>query len=107
VVHVLAVVPNNMNDQSQKATVSRGLVFFSIIAMLIGVSIAIPTADLITLILGVFIAILPLIALLLVANQIIRRRSIILTPLISITIGFGLGILTGFLSVSAFHAITY
>jgi hypothetical protein len=90
-----------MNSQNQIASVSPALVITAVIALLISVAIACPTPDFLTLMLGIALALIPFMVMLTVAIRFVRRRGILLSRSVSVALGAGIGVSTGFLSVSA------
>jgi hypothetical protein len=96
-----------MNSQNQTASVSPALVISAVIALLVGVAIACPTPDFFTLILGIALALIPFMVLLTVAIRFVRKRGILLSRLVSVALGAGIGVSTGFLCVSAFRFGSY
>jgi hypothetical protein len=96
-----------MNSQNQAASVSLALVISAVIALFVGVAIACPTPDFLTLLLGIALALIPFMVLLTVAMRFVRRRGILLSRLASVVLGVGIGVSTGFLSVSAFRFGSY
>ena len=96
-----------MNNLNRATSVRPALVISAITALLVGVVIALPTPDFVTLILGVGVALIPLIVLLALTNRIIRRRAVQFSRLVSVALGAGVGLSTGFLSVSAFQFGSY
>lgn len=96
-----------MNYKNQAASVSPALVISAVIALLVGVAIACPTPDFFTLILGIALALIPFMVLLTMAIRFVRRRGILLSRLAAVALGAGIGVSTGFLSVSAFQLGSY
>ena len=96
-----------MNYKNQAASVSPALVISAVIALLVGVAIACPTPDFFTLILGIALALIPFMVLLTLAIRFVRRRGILLSRLAAVALGAGIGVSTGFLSVSAFQLGSY
>jgi hypothetical protein len=96
-----------MNSQNQAASVNSALVISAVIALLVGVAVACPTPDFLTMILGIAISLIPFMVLLKVAIRFVRRRDILLSRLASVMLGAGIGVSTGFLSVSAFRFGSY
>ena len=96
-----------MSSQNQATSVRPALVISAAIALLVGVALACPTPDFITLIFGTALALIPFIVLLAVTIRVVRRRAILLSPLVSIGLGAVIGMSAGFLSVSAFRFGSY
>ena len=74
--------------------------------MIVGALIALPTADFITVLIGIGIAMITLVVVITLTCRIINQRNIELSPLITMITGCGIGLLTGFLSVALFRFVT-
>lgn len=79
----------------------------SVVALLVGVAIACPTSDFLTLMLDVALALIPFVALVTLTIRFVRKRGVLLSLWMSILLGVVIGVSVGFLSVSAFRFGSY
>lgn len=96
-----------MNQQNPAKSVSPAFAIAAVITLLVGVAIACPTPDFLTLILGVALALIPFVALVTLTIRFLRQRGILLSRWMSILLGCVIGLSAGFLSVSAFRFGSY
>ena len=79
----------------------------AVVALLVGVAIACPTPDVLTLILGLALALIPFVILITLTIRLIRKRGFLLSLRMSILLGGVIGVSIGYLSVSAFRLASY
>lgn len=100
-------VAKNINSQNPARPVTPAFVISAVVALWIGVAMACPTPDALTLILGIALALIPFVVLLTLTIRFVRMRGIQLPLFVSVLLGIVIGVSTGFLSVSAFHFGSY